>query len=138
MVRCKDGTYSMSGGIGGACSDHHGEGAAVYGPKRSHPTPTPTPTPSHSPSPSPTHSPKPKTCGAPANPWGFNLCGNGHHITASDLPGSVCSYFDCIGNFPQGKGYMVECNDHTYSMSGGRSGACSDHKGEGPAVDDPR
>ena len=58
-------------------------------------------------------------------------------MTASELPGGVCSYFDCIGNFSNGKGYMVECKDHTYSMSGGRKGACSDHTGEGPLVYDP-
>jgi hypothetical protein len=46
----------------------------------------------------------------------------------------VCNYFHCIGNFPNGVGYMVECNDGTYSMSGGRPGACSTHTGEGPAV----
>jgi len=43
---------------------------------------------------------------------------------------NVCDYFNCIDNFSNGKGYMVECNDGTYSMSGGRSGACSYHKGE--------
>ena len=45
-------------------------------------------------------------------------------------PGAVCSYFDCISNFSNGSGYMEECNDGTYSMSGGRRGACSYHHGE--------
>lgn len=67
-------------------------------------------------------------CGAPSNPYGYNFCQRGSLIyhPASD----VCSYFDCIPNFPNGTGYMVECNDSTYSMSGGHSGACSYHDGE--------
>jgi hypothetical protein len=93
---------------------------------------------SHKPSPKPpTTKPKPSTCGAPANPWGLNLCGHGHTMTASQLPSGVCGYFDCIGNFPKGRGYMVECNDHTYSMSGGISGACSSHSGEAGPVYNP-
>ena len=42
----------------------------------------------------------------------------------------MCSYFTCIPNFSNGHGYMVECKDATYSMSGGIRGACSYHKGE--------
>jgi hypothetical protein len=30
MVECNDGTYSMSGGIRGACSYHSGEERPVY------------------------------------------------------------------------------------------------------------
>jgi hypothetical protein len=63
----------------------------------------------------------PSLCGAPANPYGYNFCGRGSLITnpASD----VCVYFDCIPNFDNGTGYMVECHDAMYSMSGGRQGA---------------
>ncbi len=100
-------------------------------------TPKPTPTPTHKPTPPPTKKPTPSTCGAPANPWGLNLCGHGHTMTASQLPSGVCNYFHCIGNFSNGHGLMVECNDHTYSMSGGISGACSSHDGEGPLVYKP-
>ena len=66
-------------------------------------------------------------CGAPANPYGYNFCGRGSLIRnpASD----VCAYFDCIPNFDNGTGYMVECHDAMYSMSGGRQGACSYHHG---------
>jgi hypothetical protein len=67
-------------------------------------------------------------CGAPANPYGYNLCGNGNHVTSP--PGDICTYFHCIDNFDNGHGYMVECGDGTYSMSGGISGACSEHDGE--------
>lgn len=92
-------------------------------------TPTPTPTP-------PKPAPKPvarSTCGAPANPWGYNFCGRGGHIYSPAA--GVCTYFDCIASFADGVGYMVQCNDGMYSMSGGRSGACSRHSGEGRAVD---
>lgn len=67
-------------------------------------------------------------CGAPANPFGYNFCGRGGYIYSPD--GSVCSYFHCIANFHNGTGYMVECHDGTYSMSGGKRGACSYHGGE--------
>ena len=69
--------------------------------------------------------PSTSTCGAPSNPFGYNFCGVGRYIY-SPAPG-VCSYFTCIDNFANGRGYMVECNDHTYSMSGGIEDACSDH-----------
>lgn len=76
---------------------------------------------------------KPSTCGAPSNPYGYNFCGRGGYVTSP--PAEVCSYFDCIANFFNGHGYMVECNDGTYSMSGGIRGACSHHGGEDRAVD---
>jgi hypothetical protein len=66
-------------------------------------------------------------CGAPPNPYGFNFCGRGHLIYAGQLPDGVCSYFACIDNFYNGSGYMVECGDGRYSMSGGKQGACSYH-----------
>jgi hypothetical protein len=70
-------------------------------------------------------------CGAPANPWHYNFCG-GSAIT--NPASGVCTYFNCIPSFSDGVGYMVECNDGTFSMSGGRRGACSDHSGEGRTV----
>jgi len=71
-------------------------------------------------------------CGAPANPYGYNFCGHGSHITSP--PSDICSYFTCIGNFPHGRGYMVECQDGTFSLSGGIRGACSDHRGVSQAL----
>jgi hypothetical protein len=71
-------------------------------------------------------------CGAPPNPYGYNFCGNGGEVTRP--PSDICTYFSCIDNFGNGKGYMVECNDGTYSMSGGIDGACSDHYGEDRTV----
>jgi hypothetical protein len=69
----------------------------------------------------------PSLCGAPANPYGYNFCGRGGRIT-NPAP-DVCADFDCIANFENGTGYMVECHDAMYSMSGGRQGACSYHRG---------
>jgi hypothetical protein len=75
-----------------------------------------------------TPAPQAPTCGAPQNPFGYNFCGDGGYV--NDPDSDVCSYFDCIENFWHGRGYMVECNDGMYSMSGGIRGACSDHGGE--------
>jgi hypothetical protein len=98
------------------------------------PSPTPTPTPTPKPVSRPKSTPKPvaATCGAPANPWGYNFCSRGSLIYTPAA--GVCGYFNCIDNFGNGSGYMVECNDGMYSMSGGRRGACSYHSGEGQPV----
>lgn len=40
-----------------------------------------------------------------------------------------CDTHACIPNFPSGTGYIVQCADGLYSMSGGRPGACSGHGG---------
>jgi hypothetical protein len=95
-------------------------------PPTARPTPPPTPRPTARPTPRPTS--PPNTCGAPANPWGYNFCGGG---VITNPPSSFCAYFNCIASFWQStKGYVDECNDGTYSHSGGRSGACSSHGGE--------
>jgi hypothetical protein len=98
-------------------------------------TPTPpatsTPTPTHTTKPTPT--PKPTDwCGGPPNPLGYTLCPGGALIYAP-AP-STCSYFDCIATFGNGKGYMVECQDGRYSMTGGRPSSCSHHQGEARPV----
>ena len=103
------------------------------------PSPSPSPAASHAASPAaaspspvapppPPPPPPPSTCGAPANPWGYNFCG-GSLIYSP--PGNFCSYFNCIPSFWKSTlGYVDECNDGTYSHSGGRQGACSYHGGE--------
>jgi hypothetical protein len=87
--------------------------------------PLPPPPPATTAAPPP---PPADTCGAPANPDGLNFCGRGHLV--ANPPADTCDYFNCIANFNNGHGYMEECNDGTYSMSGGRRGACSYHQGE--------
>ena len=67
-------------------------------------------------------------CGAPPNPWGYNFCGG---TPVYGAPSSFCDYFDCIASFwVNTKGYVTECEDGTYSHSGGREGVCSYHGGE--------
>lgn len=79
-------------------------------------TPTPRPTPALIPTPYP----------SPCNPWGFSFS-PGKLIYSP--PSAFCSYFPCVGNFWNGSGYVIECNDGMYTLSGGRQGACSDHSG---------
>jgi hypothetical protein len=91
------------------------------------PTPTPSPTPRPTPRPRPTPTPTPIPCpGVNCNPWGYNF-EPGALIYSP--PASFCAYFSCIGNFWNGRGYVVECNDGMYSKSGGIRGACSYHGG---------
>jgi len=107
------------------------------------PTPTPTPKPLPKPTTAPTLAvqptqppPPPKPTSKPCqavnnNPWCFNFVpGN----LIYNPPGNFCAYFNCISSFWQedvpGDGYVVECNDGTYSLSGGERGACSYHGGE--------
>ncbi|GFJ92194.1 hypothetical protein [Phytohabitans rumicis] len=71
---------------------------------------------------------------APSNPYGYNYCSRGSRIT--DPKPDICSYFDCIDNFWNGKGYMIECDDGMVSMSGGRQGSCSYHGGNNRTVYD--
>lgn len=66
-------------------------------------------------------------CGAPANPYGYTFCHRGNLITHPDA--GVCNYFDCIANFSRGQGYLTECADHRFSLSGGRRGVCAQHGG---------
>jgi len=92
-------------------------------------SPVPSPTPRAAPPP-PLPAPAPRnTCGAPANPFGYDFCSPGNVIYGP--PSNFCSYFNCIKSFWQStKGYVDECQDGTYSHSGGRQGACSYHGGE--------
>ena len=83
--------------------------------------------------PAPPARPVAATCGAPANPDGYNFCGRGGLIYT--FPSDFCDYFDCIASYPNGTGYIDECSDETYSHSGGRPGACSHHGGELRPVD---
>lgn len=98
------------------------------------PTPTPTSTPTPKPAIAPTHAPQPTQppptptpCpGVNCNPWGYNF-NPGNYIYSP--PAAFCNYFSCINNFPNGHGYVVECQDGEYSKSGGVQGACSYHGG---------
>lgn len=98
------------------------------------PTPTLTPTPTPKPAIAPTHAPQPTPppptptpCpGVNCNPWGYNFT-PGNYIYFP--PAAFCSYFTCVNNFFNGRGYVVECHDGEYSKSGGSKGACFYHGG---------
>jgi hypothetical protein len=66
---------------------------------------------------------------APVAPSAAAIEGPGSFSHATDT--QFCSTHTCIENFPNGSGYIVQCVDGEWSHSGGRSGACSDHGGEG-------
>ncbi len=76
------------------------------------PSPTASPTATSSPTPSPTATPSPDLCGAPANPWGYNLC---HGLKITSAPAAFCSFFTCVAQFWSGSGYIVECSSGDYS-----------------------
>jgi hypothetical protein len=89
-------------------------------------TSTPTVKPTATPTVAPTATATQKPCANPCNPWGYNFS-KGKLIY--DPPSDFCSYFDCIDNFWNGRGYVMECRDTSYSKSGGISGSCSYHNG---------
>jgi hypothetical protein len=70
---------------------------------------------------------QPATTGVNGNPWGYDF-NPGSYIYSP--PSAFCEYFDCIASFWNGKGYVEECSDATYSKSGGISGSCSRHGGD--------
>jgi hypothetical protein len=49
-------------------------------------------------------------------------------------PADFCTYFACIANFWNGRGYVMQCHDATFSKSGGISGSCSSHGGNSRAL----
>jgi hypothetical protein len=51
--------------------------------------------------------------------------------SAGSEDSSFCDTHDCIPNFDNGNGSVVQCADGTYSHSGGIQGACSHHGGVG-------
>lgn len=112
-----------------SASKHASSAPASRTPARSTAVPVRSsqPVPVRSVAPAPVRSSTPALCGAPANPFGYTFC-TGQLVYAANP--SVCDYFDCIDNFSNGKGYFEQCRDGTYSMSGGRRGACSYHGGE--------
>ncbi len=93
---------------------------------------TATPAPVSS-APSPTSAltaPTPAPTAAPttlySNPWAYNF------ICCTQIlspPANFCDYFACIASFWNGVGYVIQCQDLTFSKSGGRSGSCSQHGG---------
>jgi hypothetical protein len=74
-------------------------------------------------------------CGAPPNPYGYNLCGRGSPV--NDWPPQVCSYFTCVAGFGESGGHLVECGDHMLSTSGATGKGCAHHRGAPQTVSAP-
>lgn len=91
------------------------------------PTATAVPTATAKPQPKPTCIPGAVNC----NPWGYNFT---HGSRIYSPPGGFCGYFNCISSFWNGSGYVVQCQDGTYSKSGGHTGSCSRHGGDKRAL----
>lgn len=91
------------------------------------PTARPTPPVIVRPTPLPPKPTPPPSCQAVSgNPWCYNFVpGN----LIYNPPANFCDYFACLGNFWDGNGYVVECQDSRYSLSGGMQGACAHHRG---------
>ncbi len=72
--------------------------------------------------------------GVNGNPWNYTfVAAGGKRIYAPD-PAFCGQYFHCIPNFLRGKGYVMQCRDGMYSKSGGLSGSCSRHEGDGSVL----
>ena len=69
----------------------------------------------------------PPTTSTATPPSAVEGAGSFSHATDAQF----CSTHTCIETFPNGNGYIVQCVDGEWSHSGGLSGACSDHGGEG-------
>lgn len=59
---------------------------------------------------------------------GLGSCGAA--VTIGNGSSGFCDKHDCISNFDNGHGSIVQCADGMWSHSGGLPGACSDHGGE--------
>ena len=92
--------------------------------QQARPTPTPVPTtqPTAPPPPAPTQPP------AQASGPTYNFNANGGQLIYHP-PADFCDQYACIASFWKGVGYVVECSDGDYSLSGGRQGVCSYHGG---------
>jgi hypothetical protein len=103
------------------------------------PTARATAPPPPPPPPSPPPPPAFDYCGAPSNPWHYNFCG-GNPVYSP--PSTFCNYFDCIASFwtedIPGDGYVIQCMDGKFSLSGGEAGGvCSYHGGPSRPLDTP-
>lgn len=87
------------------------------------PAPTPVPTVAPVQQATPTVQPTPER-GVNNNPWGYNF-DPGQLIY--NPPAQFCSYFKCVQNFYSSwaHGYVVECNDSSFSRTGGTQSACA-------------
>lgn len=95
----------------------------------SSPVATPIPTSRSTPSPSaPLLTPSPTVAPGSGNqnPWGYDFSFGS--LIFSPSP-TFCQYFVCIRSFWNGRGYVIQCADGMFSLSGGIQGSCSFHGG---------
>jgi hypothetical protein len=72
----------------------------------------------------------PHVCGSPLNPWCYSVFGGSGVIY--NPPFRLCDYLPCITSFwSSTNGYVIQCADGQFSHSGGVSGSCSSHGGNG-------
>jgi|SRR5581483_1477776 len=97
------------------------------------PTPKPQPTPTPMPKPTPTPIPTPTVVntGVNGNPFGYDFNATGGQLIFSP-PANFCTVgsFQCIKNFNNGAGYVVECNDGKFAKTGGQANSCMGHGGD--------
>lgn len=91
-------------------------------------TPAPVATQPVSHPPTATPKPAPKYPAINGNPYDYTFTNTGH--LAYSPPADICNWFNCIASFWNGTGFMNECVDGTYSLSGGHQGDCSKHGNE--------
>lgn len=76
-------------------------------------------------------------CGAPENPFSYTLCNTKGNYEETRPAAGFCDLFPCTGQPPEyqqfwsGTGYVVECSDGRYSLSGGTPDSC---QGDGVSV----
>ena len=68
------------------------------------------------------------------NPWGYNF---GCCKKIFSPPSDFCSYFPCVTTFYDGAGFVVRCEDLTYSQTGGSKQVCASHEGFDRTLLDP-
>jgi hypothetical protein len=72
----------------------------------------------------------PDLCGAPKNQFGYTLCSTKGNYEETRPAAGFCDSFPCTGQPPEyqqfwsGTGYVVECSDGRYSLSGGTPESC--------------
>lgn len=92
--------------------------------------PIPTVVPTHAPTQPPAHQPV-TSQGSSSSSLHYTFAGGS---LIYQPPADFCSAYPCIASFWDGRGYVMECHDGTFSLSGGIRGSCSYHGGDWRAL----
>ena len=68
------------------------------------------------------------------NPWGYNF---GCCKKIFTPPSDFCTWFTCVTTFYNGEGFVVQCDDLQYSLTGGTHQVCAAHDGYKRTLLDP-